>query len=202
MQQRKLDVSADNLKIKFAGQFSVPSQIPQTVEEVTQQNIETVAQLEQAANASRTRSDVVADSIAAFCGSMSFVWMHILWFGGWIFANTVLPVKKFDPYPFQFLTLIVSLEAIFLTTFVMISQNRQARLADRRNHLDLQINMLSEQENSKMLAMLDAIMTKLGIEDDDPEVRILEQATQPQQLMEQIESILEADATKHHKLQK
>ena len=88
-------------------------------------------------------------------------------------------IKHIDPFPFQFLTLVVSLEAIFLTTFIMISQNRQGRIAERRNHLDLQINLLAEQENSKMLAMLDAIMEHLGIKDTDPDVRILEEATQP-----------------------
>lgn len=170
---------------------------PETVDELTEQNIKAVAQLDAAANSNRTRGDVVADAVAGFCGSMTFVWIHVVWFGIWILSNTVLPTKHYDPYPFQFLTLIVSLEAIFLTTFVMISQNRQGWLADRRNQLDLQINLLSEQENSKMLAMLEAIMIKLGIEDSDPEVQVLEQATRPDKLMEQIEITLHAAGAAH-----
>ena len=167
---------------------------PKTVEDLTRHNIETVSRLEEAMLSKRTVTDRIADSIAAFCGSMAFVWVHIVWFGAWVAANTVFPAKHLDPFPFQFLTLIVSLEAIFLTTFVMISQNRQGRAADRRNHLDLQINLLAEQENSKILMMLDAIMRKLGIADSDPDVRILEEATEPETLVQQIDDILEKHA--------
>jgi uncharacterized membrane protein len=70
---------------------------------------------------------------------MAFVWVHVLLFSVWIIANTVMPIKSLDPYPFSFLTLVVSLEAIFLSTFILISENRQARIDERRNHLDLQI---------------------------------------------------------------
>ena len=70
----------------------------------------------------------------------------------------------FDPYPFSFLTLIVSLEAIFLSLFVLISQSRMSREADRRAHLDLQVNLLAEQENTKALEMLHRISQHLGLE--------------------------------------
>jgi len=163
---------------------------PKTVQDLTRHNIETVSRLEEAILSKRTLSDKIADIIASFCGSMAFVWVHIAWFGGWIVGNTVLPIKHLDPFPFQFLTLIVSLEAIFLTTFVMISQNRQGRASDRRNHLDLQINLLAEQENSKMLTMLDAISKKMGISEEDPDVQVLEEATEPEKLVEQIDDIL------------
>src|SRR5689334_10440728 len=152
---------------------------PHSVDELTARNIQTIAALEEEASKKRTRTDVIADVIAGFCGSMTFVWVHILWFGLWILINTFPSVPKnwhFDPFPFQFLTLTVSLEAIFLTTFIMISQNRQGQIADRRNYLDLQINLLAEQENSKLLAMMEAIMQHLNIPGDDREVRILEEA--------------------------
>jgi uncharacterized membrane protein len=118
-----------------------------TVEELTEHNILAISKMEEIANSRHTRSDVIADAIAGFCGSMVFVWAHILWFGLWVVDNTLsfFP-RHFDPYPFQFLTLVVSLEAIFLSTFILISQNRQQRTAERRNFLDLQINLLSEQE--------------------------------------------------------
>jgi uncharacterized membrane protein len=101
-------------------------------------------------------------------------------------------VKPFDPYPFNFLTLVVSLEAIFLSTFILISGNRQARLDERRSHLDLQINLLSEQENTKMLKLLQQIADKVGIEcDGDPDISVLEQATRPEELAAQIEATVE-----------
>jgi len=164
---------------------------PRSFEELTRRNIEAIARLDEAAQNERTAADRVADAIAGFCGNMKFVWVHIAWFGIWILLGTWPHIKHFDPYPFQFLTLVVSLEAIFLTTFVMISQNRQGRTADRRNHLDLQINLLAEQENSKMLSMLAAILEHLGIEGTDPDVRALEEETQPDKLVRQIENIIE-----------
>jgi uncharacterized membrane protein len=97
-------------------------------------------------------------------------------------------VGHFDPFPFTFLTLIVSLEAIFLSTFILISQNHETRLSERRNQLDLQINLLSEQENTKMLRILERIAKKVGARtDDDPHLQVLEQATQPEKLVDQIE---------------
>lgn len=166
---------------------------PSSAEELTRNNIEMISKLEHAASAKRTRGDVIADMIAGFCGRITFVWVHIVWFGVWIPINTIPHIKHFDPFPFQFLTLVVLLEAIFLTTFVMISQNRQGKIADRRNHLDLQINLLAEQENSKMLSMLEAIMLHLEVPEEDPEVRILEEATRPEMMMEQIQQIMEAE---------
>lgn len=176
-----------------------PYHKPRSAEELTRNNVMAISQLEHAANAKRSRSDVVADAIAKFCGSMTFVWVHIVWFGGWILANTLPHIKHIDPFPFQFLTLVVSLEAIFLTTFIMISQNRQSNIADRRNHLDLQINLLAEQENSKMLAMLEAILKRMEIPDEDPDVQILEEATRPEKMMEQIEQAMAEEQKKQSK---
>jgi uncharacterized membrane protein len=86
---------------------------------------------------------------------------------------------------------VVSLEAIFLSTFILISQNRQNQLSELRNHLDLQINLLSEQENSKVLAMLEALLRFHGLVQPDPEVASLAEATQPDMLIQQIEQSLE-----------
>jgi uncharacterized membrane protein len=81
------------------------------------------------------------------------------WFTGWLVINTghLFRFKPFDPYPFSFLTLVVSLEAIFLTVFVLMSQNRMARQADKRAHLDLQVDLLAEQELTVILYLLRAI---------------------------------------------
>ncbi len=171
---------------------------PTSVEEVTEQNIRTIAQLERASMEERTPTDRVIDAISRFCGSIVFIYVHLLWFGIWIGINQLPTPRKwhFDPYPFQFLTFTVSLEAIFLSAFILISQNRQARIGEKRNHLDLQINLLSEQENSKMMTMLEAIQMHLGIQDTDPEVRILEESTRPEQLMHQIERTFDAQEQK------
>jgi uncharacterized membrane protein len=163
-------------------------QKPRTVEDMTRRNVQTIVQLEQAAKVQRPRSDQVADVIANFCGSMPFVWAHLIWFAVWIIVDTVPGIKHFDPFPFNFLTLIVSLEAIFLSTFILISQNHETRLSEKRNQLDLQVNLLTEQENTKMLTLLGRIAEKVGVKiDDDPSLQVLEQATRPEQLVNQIE---------------
>ena len=82
---------------------------PHTASELTQQNVQAIAKLESVANARRSHSDVIADKIAAFCGSMTFVWVHIGWFGFWVVINLLPHIKHIDPFPFQFLTLVVSL---------------------------------------------------------------------------------------------
>jgi uncharacterized membrane protein len=161
---------------------------PQTIEDVVQQNIDRIVHLDQSARAQRTVLDRVVDAITAFCGSLSFVWVHIVWFGFWIGENLVRGSAGFDPYPFPLLTLIVSLEAIFLSTFILISQNRDLQLSERRSQLDLQINLLTEQENTKMLTILKQIADKVGVEvSHDPTDQGLEQATQPEKVAEQIE---------------
>jgi uncharacterized membrane protein len=160
---------------------------PKSVEDLTQRNVEAILQLEETAREKRTTLDRAVDGITSFCGSLSFVWFHAVWFGLWMIYGLIRK-DGFDPFPFQLLTLIVSLEAIFLSTFILISQNRDMQLAERRNHLDLQINLLTEQENTKMLMMLKQIADKVGADiHQDPDVKVLEQATRPDKLVEQIE---------------
>ena len=159
-----------------------------SVEELTQRNVETVARLEQAERVLRTRTDRVAEVIAGFCGSMTFVWVHVFWFGAWVVYNLLPGIKHVDPFPFTFLTLVVSLEAIFLSTFILISQNHDSRVNEKRNHLDLQINLLSEQENTQILIMLQQIAAKVGADvADDSHAKVMEQTTNPERLIEQIE---------------
>ena len=159
-----------------------------SVEQLTQRNIEVVQKLEEAANEERTASDRVARIIARFCGSMKFVWVHVIGFAGWIALNLLPGVNHIDPFPFTFLTFVVSLEAIFLSTFILISQNQDTRITERRNHLDLQINLLSEQENTKMLLMLQAIAEKVGAEfEPDDDMTVLAQDTELEKVVAQIE---------------
>jgi uncharacterized membrane protein len=166
----------------------------ETEDDVTRQNVQAMHQLEKAAMAKRNGADRVASAIARFCGRMSFVWLHVIFFAGWIAYNSLPWFQAFDPYPFTFLTLVVSLEAIFLSTFILISQNYDMRVSERRNQLDLQINLLSEQENTKMLQILERIAKKVGAHvTDDPQVRALEEATRPESLVEQIEEAYRND---------
>lgn len=163
-----------------------------SAEELTARNVHAIIELEQAAKLKRTTSQRMSHAIAKFCGSMAFFWVHVAWFGVWIVMNTLPGVHHVDPFPFTFLTLLVSLEAIFLSTFILIAQNEETRQTDRRNALDLQINLLTEQENTKMLQMLSRIATKLDVRvDDDPALSVLEQATRPDKLAEQIDQASE-----------
>jgi uncharacterized membrane protein len=118
---------------------------------------------------------------------MTFVWVHVVWFGIWILIHVIPRLPHIDPFPFTFLTLVVSLEAIFLSTFILISQNHDTKISERRNHLDLQINLLSEQENTQMLTMLRAIAEKVGANlSRDDQVRAMSEETKPQRLVKQI----------------
>lgn len=157
-------------------------------DELAAANVRAVVRLEAEAKAGRTLTQRVAQGIAAFCGTMTFVWLHVAWFAAWIAMNVIPGGPQFDKFPFTFLTLTVSLEAIFLSAFILISQNEETRVADRRNALDLQVNLLTEQENTKMLKMLAAIGAKLGVQfDGDPSLEALQQATTPEALARQID---------------
>lgn len=159
-----------------------------SADDLTRDNVESMRQVEAQALAKRSRADRIAAFVASFCGSMPFVWLHVLWFCSWLALNSWPGISHFDPYPFTFLTLIVSLEAIFLSAFILISQNYELRISDRRNQLDLQINLLTEQENTKMLQLLEKIAAKMNIDvTDDAELRFLKQITHPEKLIAQIE---------------
>jgi uncharacterized membrane protein len=161
---------------------------PRTVDELTAKNVAAIQQLESAALSHGGRMDALADKIAHFAGSALFLALHVAWFTGWIVINVSPGIDHFDPFPFTFLTLVVSLEAIFLSSFILISQKRAALISERRNQLDLQINLLTEQENTRMLKVLGAIAAKLDVTvSDDPSTEVLEQATRPDKLVEQID---------------
>jgi uncharacterized membrane protein len=161
---------------------------PRDAEELTRQNIEAMFKLEELSKMKRNFSDRMAEFVATFCGSITFVWIHAVLFAAWIAWNALPGTFHFDPYPFTFLTLCVSLEAIFLSSFILIAQNYEMRVSERRSQLDLQINLLAEQENTKTLQLLERIAKHVGASTtDDPEIRALEQATRPETLARQIE---------------
>ncbi len=154
----------------------------------TKRNISKISEIEEQQKQRRTVGEKIAEVIAAFCGSMFFVYVHIAWFSLWMFLNS-FTAYRFDPFPYTFLTLVVSLEAIFLSTFILISQNHETKLTERRNHLDLQINLLAEQENTKMLELLQRIAEKVGVPVKDRETKALAEPVEPERLVEQIMSV-------------
>jgi uncharacterized membrane protein len=190
-----LTVAANNMgKIKISTQKRKKpvdtelKKVAHSADDLTERNVEMIRRLEEAAKQDRSSSDRVAEVIARFCGSMTFVWVHVFWFAFWIGINMTPQIHHVDPFPFTFLTLVVSLEAIFLSTFILISQNHDTKISERRNHLDLQINLLSEQENTKIIQILQAIAEKVGAElGDDLEVEVLGQQIEPEKVVAQIE---------------
>ena len=160
-----------------------------SVADVTRANVQAMRELDTLETSRLDFADRVAETVARACGHIGFVIAHAVGFASWMAWNVLAPQdQRFDPYPFTLLTLWASAESIFLTSFVLIAQNYQMRVAERRNQLDLQINLLAEQENSKMLLLLEDIAKKVGaLHSDDPEVGVLVQATRPDMLARQID---------------
>lgn len=137
----------------------------------------------------KSRSERIADGVTRFAGSMRFVYIHLVLFGSWIFINLgIVPgLPRFDP-SFVILAMAASVEAIFLSTFVLISQNRMSELADKRADLDLQISLLSEHEISRMLSLVQQVAERMGIEDArDPELEELARDVHPEMVLDNIE---------------
>jgi uncharacterized membrane protein len=149
-----------------------------------------IAQKERVAGR-RSLQDKLADAITDFSGHMGFVYLHVAWFAGWIGWNLgAFGARPFDPFPFGLLTMIVSLEAIFLSTFVLISQNRISDEADRRANLDLQIGLLTEHELTRALKMLDQLHRKLGVRQEaGSDLKELEAEVRPEDVLEEIEIV-------------
>jgi uncharacterized membrane protein len=158
----------------------------------THKNIAAICAVEKAALQERPWPARVGDAITVHAGKMWSIMLHLVWFVGWIGVNVVGGEHlRFDPFPFSFLTMVVSLEAIFLSLFIMVSQNRSRLQDDRRNHLDLQINLLAEVENTKMIQMLQALCEhhklKIGA---DPEIVALAKRTEVSELITDLDKNL------------
>jgi uncharacterized membrane protein len=158
---------------------------------VIERNIRTIIHLRTKAARDRSPQARIADAITSFSGRMMFAYVHIVWFTLWILLNTGrFGVRVFDPFPYGLLTMVVSLEAIFLSTFVLISQNRLSEETERRADLDLHIGLLTEHELTRVLQMLDAIQDKLAIVDHaNSELADLEMETKPEDVLAEIERL-------------
>jgi uncharacterized membrane protein len=163
------------------------------VPDASARNIEAIASLERAALHDRSLVDRCTDAVTSAAGTLAFLAAHAVWFTGWIVVN-VTRDPPFDPYPFNLLMLITSIEAIVLTTIVLMTQNRMTRQADKRAHLDLQVNLLAEQELTAMLHMLHALCQRLGVSVTvrDAHVEQLLKETDIHQLASAVERELES----------
>jgi uncharacterized membrane protein len=132
-----------------------------------------------------TKEERIADAITGFAGSMRFVYIHVAVYGTWLLWNLrPLGLPRFDP-TYVVLAMVASVEAIFISTFVLISQNRMSRRDDDRADLDLQICLLTEHEVTRLVTLVAAIARRQGIaEAHDPEIAELEQDVRPARVME------------------
>lgn len=172
--------------------------------EIVRRNAETVQDMQARLVEAESTVDHVADGISTFAGSTWFVIIHAIWFAIWILAGSgVVPIvglSEFDPYPFSLLTLIVSLEAIFLSTFVLISQNKLAAASDRRSDLDLHINLLAEQKSAKTLELLGQITEQLNAMANefrvshDAELEALKESPEPADIVDILDATSNDDS--------
>jgi uncharacterized membrane protein len=166
---------------------TLPPPVPD-MQGALQRNIQALHDRRQQEQAAATRQERVAEAITAFTGSMRFVYLHLALYGGWILVNLgVVPgVAPFDP-SFVILAMEASVEAIFLSTFVLISQNRMGATAEKRAELDLQISLLTEHELTKLATMVDRIARRLDLP-LDPAMAEVEKEVAPEAVLDQIEA--------------
>src|SRR4028118_1433372 len=138
----------------------------------------------------KTAEEKIADNVTRFTGSMIFVYIHLTLFGLWIVWNLGwLGLKPFDP-SFVVLAMFASVEAIFLSTFVLISQNRMAAQADKRAELNLQVSLLSEHEITRLVTLVAAMAKKMDIADaHDAEIEELGKDVYPEKVMETMDRV-------------
>ena len=169
----------------------------------TVKNIQAVAALERDNLRTRSALERLTGLVAAAAARPGFVVLHIGWFVLWVTLNTVLG-RAFDPYPFSLLTLLVALEAIVLTGFVLIAQGHMTQVADSRAHLDLQVNLLAEQELTAILKVVCLIAEKTGVDvtSCDPNIQQLLHRTDVKVLADELtRELAGADADARSQLQ-
>jgi uncharacterized membrane protein len=164
--------------------------------EAARRNITRVTQLESDYEERRSSLDRVVARIASYTGSLKFLSVHTVWFLVWIALNSGIGFHHpFDPYPFPLLSMIVSCEAVLLSTIVLIEQNWMNRRDERREHLHLQVNLLAEQEITKVLHLQRLICKRLGIVEAERDTELMElvRETQVEKLAEEVENALDPD---------
>lgn len=159
-----------------------------TPTEQTEKNIREIHKREKRERGEIPTSHKVAHAIADFVGTIKFAVLNALFFALWMVAN--LSVLPFDPYPFTLLITIVSLEAIFLSIIVLISQNELSRQQDRRNNLDLQVNLLLEQESTELIRVILLMAEKLGVDPRElTKLQSMAEDTSPEEVLQKIDDV-------------
>lgn len=168
---------------------TVPPPQPVGLSSVLTRNIRSLSERRRTEEAHATIQERLAETITRFTGSMLFVYIHLGIFGFWIVANLgwIPTVPVWDP-SFVVLAMWASVEAIFLSTFVLISQNRMAAAADKRADLDLQISLLAEHEITKMVALVSAVADRLGVSTASEEIKEIKQDVAPEAVLDEIEA--------------
>ncbi|MBT2322334.1 DUF1003 domain-containing protein [Variovorax paradoxus] len=159
------------------------------VSAVIDRNIGALIERRRREKAATGAQDKIADAITAFAGSMKFVYLHLVLYGAWIVINLgwVPGIEKFDP-TFVVLAMVASVEAIFVSTFVLVSQNRMAALADQRADLDLQISLLSEHEITRLVELASQVAQHMNVPAaDNPELHELARDVAPEQVLDRMQ---------------
>jgi uncharacterized membrane protein len=132
----------------------------------------------------RSKMEVIADRMIGFASSTPFLVIHAFIFVAWIYWNLPFSgMKKFDPYPYGMLTTIVSLEAIFLSIFVLMTQSRESKIGELREELTLQVNLRMEEEITKTLHLVAGLYSRLGLVlADDPELKAMLEPLDPKKM--------------------
>jgi uncharacterized membrane protein len=154
------------------------------------ENIDKVAQVESDALRPRSHGEAITEAIGSFAGTLAFVVLQLAAFAGWIMVNgdKVPGISPFDPVPYPLLSSITSLEAVLLAAFVLMKQNRMSTVADRRDHLDLQVNLLTERESTRVIQMLERVSSHLGVEQQhDAESRELGEHIAVEHLVDELD---------------
>ena len=162
---------------------------PQQLAEVVERNIRQLLERRQLQERTSPLQDRIAAAVSRFTGSMTFVYIHLLLYGAWIAVNVgwIPGIEPFDP-TFVVLAMEASVEAIFLSTFVLITQNRMAAAADERADLDLHVSLLAEHEVTRLVSLVTQIAQRMGIEDaHDPELDELAKDVAPEKVMDRME---------------
>ena len=177
------------------------------VSKVVGRNIRTILDLRAKAKQQRTRPEIISDAIVAFSGSLKFLYVQFFLFGLWLLLNSGwLGLPPFDSLPFPLLSLFVSLEALLLSSLLLIKQNRLSTEVKDRADLDLHIGLLTEHELTRVLEMLDDIRKRLGVEHPAAqELEDLKKETKPEDVLAEIarlqisaENRLETEATEEN----
>jgi uncharacterized membrane protein len=157
------------------------------------ENMRALVENRRKAERARTVHERIADRISRWAGTMQFAYAHAVFFALWLVWNAIEGLPRWDPPPYVGLAMFASVEAIFLSTFVLVSQNRMAKLADRRADLDVQINLLAEREVTRVLAIVSEIAHRLAVDVEPPDVDDLKQDVDPGAILDQITDIDDAE---------